>query len=460
MTDRVGQQLGNYYLTRLLGWGGFADVYLGRHVHLNTLAAIKVLHAPIPTEDIDQFLNEARTLVRLEHPHIIKVLDFGIQDKTPFLVMSYAPNGTLRQLHPKGTVLPVQTAVAYAKQVASALQYLHNQKLIHRDIKPENLLLGPDQEILLSDFGTALIVQTVSVQGDIQEMAGTVTYMAPEQLQGKPRPASDQYGLGVVVYEWLCGEVPFKGTFTELSSQQMLMPPPSLRLKNPEISSQIEEVVMKALSKEPSQRFTNMTAFATALEDAADGNYVSDTLSFPGSSEEITVIIPNPKTPLPETFEEETGILLPEPASKRSVSRRTVIAGISVAALLAAAGGSLVALDLSHILPGSPIPGSTPRSATHSVHTTSLLVYKYTGHTDWVNGLAWSPDGHYIASGGIDETVHIWLADSGKLITRYTGHKNSLGHGGGSVYTVGWSPDGHYVASGAGDKTVQVWKPF
>ena len=122
MTDLLGHQLGNYRLIRLLGHGGFADVYLGEHIHLNTLAAIKVLDARLTADEITQFRNEARTIARLEHPHIVRVLDFGVEERLPFLVMSYAPNGTLRQRHPKGTRLTPNEILPYIKQVSDALQ--------------------------------------------------------------------------------------------------------------------------------------------------------------------------------------------------------------------------------------------------------------------------------------------------------------------------------------------------
>src|SRR2546426_2290812 len=137
MTDRVGQQLGNYRLIQLLGRGSFAEVYLGQHRHLDTQAAIKVLHTHVLGPDSERFRNEARTIARLVHPHIVRVLDFGIENKTPFLVMDYASNGSLRKRHPKGTHLPLDTIVNYVKQVADALQYAHDEKVIHRDIKPE-----------------------------------------------------------------------------------------------------------------------------------------------------------------------------------------------------------------------------------------------------------------------------------------------------------------------------------
>src|SRR5256714_13182968 len=153
MTDRVGQQLGNYQLIRLLGEGGFAEVYLGEHIHLGTEAAIKVLHTQLASDDVDKFRTEARTIARLIHPHIVRVLEFGVEGKTPFLVMEYAPNGTLRQRHQKGSRLPLELVLSYVRQIASALQHAHEQRLIHRDIKPENMLLGRTHEVLLSDFG-------------------------------------------------------------------------------------------------------------------------------------------------------------------------------------------------------------------------------------------------------------------------------------------------------------------
>jgi serine/threonine protein kinase len=267
MPNRVGQQLGNYRLVRLLGRGGFAEVYLGEHRRLGTQAAIKVLYTHLAEQDVEAFLAEARTIASLEHPHIVRVLDFDVQEGIAFLVMSYASQGSLRLRHPKGSRLPLNIIVDYVKQVTSALQYAHNEKIIHRDIKPENMLLGRHNEVLLSDFGIALIAQSSRLQST-QEVIGTAQYMAPEQLQGKPRLVSDQYSLGVVVYEWLCGERPFQGTFTELFSQHMFVPPSPLHEKLPTISPDVEQVVLTALAKDPHQRFGSVQAFATALEQA------------------------------------------------------------------------------------------------------------------------------------------------------------------------------------------------
>jgi serine/threonine protein kinase len=267
MNDRVGQQLGNYQLIRLLGEGGFAEVYLGKHIHLGTQAAIKVLNAQLTKDDMENFRNEARTIARLEHPHIVRVLDFGVEGNTPFLVMSYAANGTLRQLHPNGTRLSLETIVTYVNQVTDALQYAHDEKLVHRDIKPENMLLGRHREILLSDFGIAVMAQSSRSQ-HAQDLAGTINYMAPEQIQGKPRTTSDQYSLAIVIYEWLTGTLPFHGSLTEMVGQHLSVSPPPLRQKLPGISPAVEAAVMKALAKDPKERFARVKDFATALEQA------------------------------------------------------------------------------------------------------------------------------------------------------------------------------------------------
>lgn len=263
------QQLGNYRIIRLLGTGGFAEVYLGQHIYLKTPAAIKLLLTKVAGQgDMEGFLKEAQTIARLAHPNIVRVMDFGVENETPYLVMDYAPNGTLRNLHPKGSIVPLPAIVFYVKQVAEALQYAHDEKLIHRDVKPENMLIGQRKQILLSDFGIALVAQSSRYQST-QDVIGTVAYMSPEQIQGKPGRASDQYSLGIVVYEWLSGDRPFHGSFIELCTQHMFATPAPLREKMPTIPSSVEQVVTTALAKDPGKRFPSVQAFALALEQAA-----------------------------------------------------------------------------------------------------------------------------------------------------------------------------------------------
>src|SRR6266436_2736300 len=270
MSDRTGQQIGNYRLVKLLGGGSFADVYLGQHVHIQHLqAAIKFLHANPGRIYQKWFLQEAETIASLKHPHIIRIIDFGIEcgDNTPYLIMDYAPGRTLRDRHPKESKVPLPTVASYVKQVAQALQYAHDRKLIHRDLKPENLLVGKNGEIILSDFGIAAIAHgSTSMDTDIS--VGTVPYSAPEQIQGKPRQESDQYALGIMVYEWLTGKKPSTGEVQAIILQHIGVDPVPLHEKASDIPPEIETVVMRALAKEPQQRFGSIQKFATAFEQA------------------------------------------------------------------------------------------------------------------------------------------------------------------------------------------------
>ena len=267
MADRIGQQVGNYRLLRLLGQGGFAVVYLGEHSRLQSQAAIKILSAQLAEAEAEQFEMEARTLARLTHPHIVRILDFAVQDGAPFLVMDFAPNGALRQRFRRGIPQEPRAILPYLQQVACALQYAHEQRLIHRDIKPENILLDRRQAALLSDFGIAVTLHA-SRSSTTQEVVGTASYMAPEQIQAHPRPASDQYALAVVVYEWLTGERPFVGSMTEIMAKHLFTPPSPLRERVPGFSSALEAVVLRALEKDPAARWQSVLAFAEAFEQA------------------------------------------------------------------------------------------------------------------------------------------------------------------------------------------------
>ena len=153
MADLVGQQLGNYRLIRLLGRGGFAEVYLGEHIYFKTQVAIRVLSPQSFIENVDELRSEIQKIASLKHPNILNILDFDLKGRPPYIVEEYAPNGTLRQRLHKGTQLPLNTIIPSVRQIASALDYVHAQKIIHQDIKPENMFIGKSNQILLSNFG-------------------------------------------------------------------------------------------------------------------------------------------------------------------------------------------------------------------------------------------------------------------------------------------------------------------
>ena len=465
MTDRIGEQLGHYRLIRKLGSGGFADVYQAEHIYLNTPAAVKLLNATLASWDIQNFHNEAKTIARLIHPHIVRILDFGIEAGVPYLVMEYAPNGTMRQLYPKRTQVPLSLVVMYVKQIASALQYAHTHRLIHRDVKPENLLLGHDNRLLLGDFGAALLTRTSTILST-QTIIGTISYMSPEQLLGKPTPASDQYALGIIAYEWMCGHCPFQGTFAEVYNLQLSEPPPSLYAKIPTLPPAVESVVMKALAKDYQQRFVTVQAFAEALEQASLPVHASPQplyLAMSGGNQgyaalptqailtpsplPYTVAVPPSAPPLTETILKDA----PKPSQKR-LSRRVFLIGLA-----AIGGAGALGLWLKQ-QQEKPPPVTRPAATSTPVPTKNNALYMYSGHLDEVFTAAWSPDDSYIASAGGniktrqgDIGVHVWMAQTGEGILIYLGHS-------GLVRMVAWSPDGMRIASASEDSTVQVWE--
>src|SRR5579863_4879844 len=194
MDARIGQRIGDYKLVRLLGTGSFGKVYYAERAKTEQPAAVKLFHAELTPEKLKDFLNEAQT-VFLVHPNIVKFFGFNVtNDKIPYIIMEYAPQGSLRQRHLYGKPLSLNTVIAYVKPIVAGLQYAHDQGRVHRDIKPENILVSADGEIWVGDFGISVVAHSTSSQGTA-DSRGTAPYMAPEHWRGKATNASDQYSL-------------------------------------------------------------------------------------------------------------------------------------------------------------------------------------------------------------------------------------------------------------------------
>jgi serine/threonine protein kinase len=267
-----GEEIGEYRLNRLLGSGRAGDVYQGEHLYLGMPAAIKVFRAPAPGGSRTVFSAGVRAVAQMIHPNIVRVLGGSIARGHAYLVMDYAPNGNLRDRCPAGLRLTPKQILPYLQKCASALDFIHNHTrvykhlpLVHCDVKPENILFGPGDALWLSDFDLAVNVKRLEKIVS-QDTDGDVTYMAPEHLQAQPQPACDQYALATVVYELLSGHPPFQGTALEVIGQKMSKPAPRLVYGAP---SAVETVVIKALERDPRDRYPTVRAFAEAFERAA-----------------------------------------------------------------------------------------------------------------------------------------------------------------------------------------------
>src|SRR5437763_1251272 len=225
MNNLAGQEIGNYILLRLLAHDSSASVYFGEHKYEQSWVAVKIMGIRGTNRRVERWNAETHILPSLNHPHIVRMRECGIQDGIRFLVTDWATQGTFLDLFAKSVHISV--VAAYVKQIAYALHYIHMRYIAHRDIKPANILVGQDRNALLADFEFSVDYR------DCQNIAGTVAYAAPEQWEGRPCPASDQYALGVLTYQWLCGELPFHGSSTEMAVQQRSVSPPPLRDKIP-----------------------------------------------------------------------------------------------------------------------------------------------------------------------------------------------------------------------------------
>jgi serine/threonine protein kinase len=262
--------LGNYQLTRLLERGPLSDVYLGQQQYLNTEATIKILHIHVQADLLETFLAQMRIFVGLKHAHLASLLEFGIQEHVPFLVLACKPSGTLRTHRERTGPWNLELACSYAYQIAFAVQLAHDHGLVHGHLRPEHLLVGYDHHLWVSDFAlTSLARGENGTWIDEPEVC-----LPPEQQQGLLVPASDQYALAVLLYEWLCGHQPFEGSGDGLLTRQLAGPPavfPST------IPHGLARVLAQALHPNPQQRYPNLRAFALALEETS-GQQIGATL--------------------------------------------------------------------------------------------------------------------------------------------------------------------------------------
>lgn len=288
MSVSAGKRIGQYELRQLLGQGGMGEVYRAIDVVLNRSVALKLMHSQYARQQQfrQRFTQEAQAIAALDHPNIIKVFAFQAEADEMYLVMEFVGTGSLRaylrQQQADNKRLEVMEALRLTRQVASALHYAHNQRMIHRDVKPDNVLLklstlpGTGEEsfaALLTDFGLVKLAENAQYQTQGNVPMGTLAYMSPEQIRGSDVDArTDIYALGIMLYELIAGQPPFKPqTLYEAAHMHINEPPPPLATFRPEVSRGLEAIIMRSIAKDPTQRFESGLQMIQAIQQVENG---------------------------------------------------------------------------------------------------------------------------------------------------------------------------------------------
>src|SRR6266513_2891745 len=268
---------GRYRIVRKLGTGGMANVYLAEDQELGRRVAIKVLDDRHASDDqfVERFRREAKAAAALSHPNIVSIYDRGETDGTYYIAMEYLDGPNLKELVRQGTP-SIRTAITYGREILSALRIAHRRGLVHRDIKPHNILIDAEGRLKVTDFGIAR--SGPSQMTEAGSIIGTAQYLSPEQARGAPvDQRSDLYSVGVVLYELLTGAVPFTGsTPLEIAMKHLSeVPKPPSRLR-PDVPPDLDRVVLRALAKNPDERYQNAPEMDADLARIERGLPVSD----------------------------------------------------------------------------------------------------------------------------------------------------------------------------------------
>jgi hypothetical protein len=325
MQDLIGRNIGKYRIVERLGRGGMAEVYKAFQPSLDRYVAIKILH-PFMAEEKDfvaRFRREARNVAALRHPNIVQVFDFDVEDELYYMVMEFLDGPSLKSrletLHQRGEQLPLAEALRITRDVGSALAYAHGHDIVHRDVKPANVILEASGRVILTDFGVAKILSGTQFTAT-GTVLGTPAYMAPEQGLGQAGDGrSDIYSLGVMLYEMATGRLPFDAdTPLAVVMKHVHEPLPLPRTVTPGLPEGIERVILRALAKDPSQRYARVDEMVAALQTAG--------AAAPGSAP-----VPSPAPNVPE----------PRPAAAREPAIGREAPSKTRPAVALAAGGGL-----------------------------------------------------------------------------------------------------------------------
>lgn len=271
MVDLIGSRLGNYELISVLGTGGMAKVYRARQLNVQRDVAIKVIESALALnpEFSERFEREANLVANLNHPHILKLFDYGNQDGLLYLVMELQPSGSLADVLRRGP-LALEHIARILDQIGSALDFAHREGIIHRDLKPQNVLFDKMGNAILADFGVARVMGEITTRTQAGTVMGTPAYMAPEQWQAWPLDGRvDIYSMGIMLFEMLTGNTPFDAeTPFQVMHGHVNRNPPPLRTVRPDLPSNFDDVLQKALAKDRDLRFNTASELAAAFRAA------------------------------------------------------------------------------------------------------------------------------------------------------------------------------------------------
>jgi len=293
---------GRYRLERKLGGGGMADVWLAEDQELGRKVAIKILHDRYAndTQFVERFRREATHAAGLSHPNVVSIFDRGEAEGSYYIVMEYVEGRTLKELIVTRGPCPVPVAISYVRQVLAALRYAHRNGIVHRDIKPHNVLVDHEGRVKVADFGIARAGSSQMTEAG--SIIGTAQYLSPEQARGAPvDESSDLYSTGIVLFELLTGLVPFTGeTPVEIAMKHLSQVPPAPSSIRPEIPHDLDLVVIRALAKEPAERYRSAKEMDRDLELVGRGDAVGPeteeaaTMVLRGESTAATTVQPRP----------------------------------------------------------------------------------------------------------------------------------------------------------------------
>lgn len=268
----IGEVVGDRYkIEEIVGAGGMATVYKAFDQTLERSVAVKVMRREVVSEpdQLERFRREARAAAKLSHAHIVTVIDAGEENGRPYIVFEYVPGETLKQRIKSNGPLPITEAVAYAIEIGTALVAAHAAGLVHRDVKPQNVLLSAQGHAKVADFGIARELEASDGLTKTGRVLGTTDYVSPEQAMGEGVTGqSDVYSLGIVLYEMLTGEVPFKGeNHVAVAMKHVKDQLPDVQVARPEVSSSLAAVIDKMTAKEPVDRYLTAASAVSDLED-------------------------------------------------------------------------------------------------------------------------------------------------------------------------------------------------